>query len=135
MGDKGYPLLPWLRVLLKQFDNVCHIVLETLYNKHSCRGRSVVETHLACWKKFQTLLLKTNLDVLFLYDLMACCCILYNMILNEKDLDIETLMLQLNFENVGNAMHVPITYKFMNKISQQMKLIMNLNHNCKVLSF
>jgi hypothetical protein len=57
------------------------------------------------------------------------------MILNEKDLDIETLMLQLNFENVGNAMHVPITYKFMNKISQQMKLIMNLNHNCKVLSF
>jgi hypothetical protein len=29
------------------------------------------------------------------------------MILNEKDLDIETLMLQLDFENVGNSMHVP----------------------------
>jgi len=36
LGDKGYPLLPWLMVLLKQFGNVCHIVLETLYNKHPC---------------------------------------------------------------------------------------------------
>ncbi len=40
LGDKGYLLLPWLMVLLKQFDNVCHIVLETLHNKHSCQGRN-----------------------------------------------------------------------------------------------
>ncbi len=68
LGNKGYLLLPGLMVLFKQFANVCHIVLETLYKRHPCQGRNVVKTHLAL-KKFQTLLLKTNLDVLFLFDL------------------------------------------------------------------
>jgi hypothetical protein len=106
LGNKGYLLLPWLMVLFKQFANVCHIVLETLYKRHPCQGRNVVKTHLAL-KKVSNTPTKTNLDVLFLFDLMVCCCILYNMILNEKDLDIETLMLQLDFENVGNSMHIP----------------------------
>jgi hypothetical protein len=57
------------------------------------------------------------------------------MVLNEKDLDIETLMLQLDFENVGNSMHIPNHKEIHEQISKQMKLTMNLNHNCKVLSF
>lgn len=44
------------------------------------------------------------------------------MILNEKDLDIETLMLQLDFENVGNSMHIP-NHKEVHE--QNLKLINN----------
>jgi hypothetical protein len=79
--------------------------------------------------------LKTNLDVLFLFDLMVCCCILYNMILNDKDLYIETLMLQLDFENVGTSMHFPNHKEVHEQNFTIMKLTMNLNHNCKVLNF
>jgi hypothetical protein len=41
-GDKGYPLLPWLMVYCKQ-GNVHHTMLEALFNKHLCKGRSIVE--------------------------------------------------------------------------------------------
>lgn len=34
LGDKGYPLLPWVMVRHKQVSNACHIILEVLYNKH-----------------------------------------------------------------------------------------------------
>ncbi len=49
---------------------------------------------------FRELLLKTNLRVLFLPDVVFCCYILYNMIeqiLDGKDLDIETLMVQFEY--------------------------------------
>jgi hypothetical protein len=54
---------------------------------------------------FRELLLKTNLHVLLLLNVLFCCCILYNMIeqiLDGKDLDIETLMVQLDKENSFN---------------------------------
>lgn len=51
LGDKDYPLLPWLMVPHKQFAAAQHIVLETLYNKHHCKGRSVVENSFGILKK------------------------------------------------------------------------------------
>jgi len=107
--DKVYPLLPWLMIPHKQFGNIRHIVLEALYKKHLSQGRSVVENSFGILRmSFRELLLKTNLHVLFLLDVVICCCILYNMIkqvLDEKDLDIETLMVQLNMENFSNFVH------------------------------
>jgi hypothetical protein len=40
-------------------------------------------------KNFKKLFKKTKLHVLFLLDVIVCCCILYNKILNNKDLEIE----------------------------------------------
>jgi hypothetical protein len=57
---------------------------------------------------FWELLLKTNLHVLFLCDVVFCCWILYNMIkqvLDGKDLTIETLMVQLDMDNSFNFVH------------------------------
>ncbi len=45
------------------------------------------------------MLLKTNLHVLFLLDVVVFCCSLYKMILGGKDFDIDTLLTQLELEN------------------------------------
>jgi hypothetical protein len=42
LGDKGYPLLPWLMTLHKE-DGEAHLILELLYNHKHKRGRLVVE--------------------------------------------------------------------------------------------
>jgi hypothetical protein len=34
IANKGYPLLSWLMIPHKQTNNIQHIVLEVLYNKH-----------------------------------------------------------------------------------------------------
>jgi len=48
---------------------------------------------------FRELLLRTSLNILFLLDVVMCCCMLHNLIMNGKDEDIETLMAQLEIEN------------------------------------
>lgn len=42
MGDKSYPLLPWLMALHKQL-KVHHIVFNVLYNRQLSHGKGVVE--------------------------------------------------------------------------------------------
>jgi hypothetical protein len=54
------------------------------------------------WRFFLKLLVKINLHVLFLLDMVICCCILYDMILNNKDLNMDAFMLQLELENCAN---------------------------------
>jgi hypothetical protein len=46
-------------------------------------------------KTFKELLLNNNLHIIFLLDTITCCCMLYNMILNGKDVDMDVLILQL----------------------------------------
>ncbi len=43
--------------------------------------------------------MKTNLHVMFLLDVVVYCCILYDMILDGRDLDINNLIMQLELEN------------------------------------
>ncbi len=43
---------------------------------------------------------KSNLNVLFLLDVIICCGMLYDMILNGKDEEVDELMLQLKVKNV-----------------------------------
>jgi hypothetical protein len=104
--DKVYPLLPWLMIPHKQSNNIRHIILEAWYNKHLSEGKSVMENSFGILRmSFRKLLFKTNLHVLFLPNVILCCCILYNMIeqvLDRKDLDIETLMVELDITNFSN---------------------------------
>ncbi len=54
-------------------------------------------------------MIKSNLHVNFLLDVVIYCCILHNMILNSKDVDIDELTFQLEQleeKNVGEMMVV-----------------------------
>ncbi len=44
--------------------------------------------------------IKSNLNVLFLLDVVVCCHMLHGMILNGNDEDVDELMLQLKLRNV-----------------------------------
>ncbi len=99
LGNKGYPFLPWLMVPHKQV-GVCHTILETLFNQQLSCSRSIVENSFGILKQmFWEILLKTSLDILFLPNVVICCNMLHNFIMNGKDEDIETLMAQLDIEN------------------------------------
>lgn len=80
-------------------------------------------------------MLKTNLHLLFLHDVVIYCCIFYNMILDKKDFDINTLMnFELRLQNFVKFLHQ--TRKGQKDIVIQSKqLAMKLNQNCKVLKF
>ncbi len=65
-------------------------------------GYNVVENDFGIKKKnFKGLLLKTNLHVCFsIRIVMVCCYILYNMILDCKEIDVNNLKLQ-HYEKRG----------------------------------
>jgi hypothetical protein len=91
LGDKGYPLLTWLMVAYK--DDRPLSVLEKLYNKRMRRGRSVVECAFGILKcNWWELLHDSSLSVDIMPDVVAACALLYNMVLTDKDVDIELLM-------------------------------------------
>ncbi len=55
-------------------------------------------------EKFQRITFEIKFThILFLLDVVVCYCILHNMILDGKDLDIQTLMIQLELENKHNV--------------------------------
>ncbi len=92
LGHKGYPLLPWLMVPHKQV-GVCHTIFEMLFNQKLSHSRSIVKNSFGILKQmFWELLLKISLDILFLLNVVMCCYMLHNLIMNGKDEDIETLM-------------------------------------------
>jgi hypothetical protein len=71
----------------------CLMVLQMFFNKQLCQGRSVIENSFGILKKtFRKLLLKTNLHVVFILDVVVCCCILYNMIIDGKDFDMDAFL-------------------------------------------
>jgi len=53
-------------------------------------------------KTFRELILKTNLHVLFILVVVVCCCIIYNMIIDGKDFDMDEFFIYLKLENVVN---------------------------------
>jgi hypothetical protein len=60
-------------------------------------------------------MIKSNLDVHFFPNVVICCCMLHNMILNGKNADIYELMLQLEAENVvENRRHVLVARHVVN---------------------
>jgi hypothetical protein len=72
-----------------------------LYNKQLSHARITIENNFGILKKiFKELLIKSNLNVLFLLDVVICCCMFHNTILSGKDIDIDKLMFQLEVKDI-----------------------------------
>jgi hypothetical protein len=106
-------------VLHKQ-TRIQHSILETLFNKQFSHVIVLVENNFGILKKtFRKLMIKSNLDVQFLSNVIICCYMLHNMILNGKNAKIDELMLQLEVENVvEDRCHVPIAKHVIDKVSE-----------------
>jgi hypothetical protein len=67
----------------------------------SFHARITIKNNFGILKKmFREFFIKSNLNVLFLLDVVICCGMLHDMILNGKDQDVDELMLQLEIKNV-----------------------------------
>jgi hypothetical protein len=98
LGDKGYPLLPWLSTTFKD-DGRPRTYLKTLYQEHQSWGHSVVGNAFGILKQtWRELLFKTNMKVEFIPDLVTCCYVLHNMILGTPTPDIDYLCAMLEEE-------------------------------------
>lgn len=91
LGDGGYPLLPWLMVPHRQHGALS--VADRMFNRKLSRGRSVVENAFGIMKlTFRELEGKTDLDVAIVPDVVMCCAILHNVLLNQSEEAIERLL-------------------------------------------
>jgi hypothetical protein len=106
LGDSGYPLLPWLMVLHKNVRNLS--ALETLFNRKLRKGKSIVENAFGILKQtFRELLVKSELDIVFLPDMITCCAILHNVLLRQshrfsgvRALRVMSLMMMANLQKM-----------------------------------
>jgi hypothetical protein len=99
LGDSGCPLLPWLMVPHKNVRNLS--VLETLFNRKLRKGRCVVENAFGILKQtFRELLMKSDLDVVFLPDVIICCAILHNVLLGQSPEEVEQFLQVLRREGL-----------------------------------
>ena len=97
LGDKGYPLLTWIMVPYK--DDRPLSVLEKLFNKKMRRGRSVVECAFGILKSnWRELLRESDLSVNIMPDVVSAYALLHNLILNDKDVDVNELMQRIAVE-------------------------------------
>lgn len=100
LGDKGYPLLPWL---MTPYREGRHTVLETLYQRKHKRGRSVIEHAFGILKQaFRELQYKSDLHVTLLPDVVTCCCYLHNLLLGQDEEQVQKLMERLRNEGLEN---------------------------------
>ena len=108
LGDLGYPLLPWLMV--PHYSDVRLSVAEALFNKKLRRGRCVVENAFGILKQtFRELLTKSDLDVVFLPDVILCCAILHNMLLGQSHEEVQQLFEVLRTEGLeGEVLNEPV---------------------------
>ena len=76
-------------------------IADTLFNRKLRRGRGVVENAFGILKQtFCELLVKSDLDVVFLPDVITCCAILHNMLLGQSHGDVERLFQILRTEGL-----------------------------------
>jgi hypothetical protein len=100
LGDKGFPLLLWLMVPHKNDRPLS--ILGRLYNRRLRRGRSVVENAFGLLKmNWRVLLTKSNLSVNIMPDVVYACAILNNMILSDRDVDVDA-MIEIMEREMGN---------------------------------
>lgn len=80
VGDAGYPLLPWLIVPHRQ--HALQSAANQLFNRKLSKARVVVENAFGQLKlTFRELLVKTDLDVVFVPEVVTCCALLHNVLL------------------------------------------------------
>ena len=79
LGDGGYPLLPWLLVPHRQRRQLSAV--ERLFNRKLSTRRFVVENTFALLKSsFRELQQRSELNVVFLLDVVTYCAILHNVL-------------------------------------------------------
>lgn len=102
IGDLGYPLLPWLMVPHKSQGQLS--LSERLFNRRLRRGRCVVENTFGILKQsFRELLVKSDLQVTFLPDVILSCAILHNILLAQSHKEVEELLEVLRNEGLDGA--------------------------------
>ena len=76
-------------------------LLETLFNKKLRKRRCVVENAFGILKQtFRELLVKFELDVVFLSDVITCCSILHNISMGQSHNQVEQFMQVLWYEGL-----------------------------------
>jgi hypothetical protein len=75
----------------KHNTTIRYTFLEVLYNKHVSK-KSVVENAFKKLKNILKIVGQNNLHTFFFFPNGVTCCLLYNMILDEKDVDVNALM-------------------------------------------
>ena len=94
LGDSGYPNLPWL-VTPHRGNNLT--MLEALYNRKLRRGRCVVENAFGILKTtWRELLGKSELNVVYMPDVITACAILHNILRKQANEDLEALDAMVN---------------------------------------
>ena len=97
LGDSGFPLLPWLMVPHRRTSTLS--VATQLFNRKLNRGRVVVENMFAFLKHtFRELLLKCDLHVTFIPDVVVACMILHNLLLKQSHTEVDKLFRVLQSE-------------------------------------
>jgi hypothetical protein len=98
LGNKGYPLLSWLIVPIKDDGQPCSLA-ETYFNKRHWRGRSIVENAFGLLKEnWREMGKKSELHVTLIPDMFYCCCTLYNLTICRVMVDVEDLMRRIVLE-------------------------------------
>lgn len=102
IADLGYPLLPWLMVPHREVGHLS--IAESLFNRKLKRGRCVVENAFGILKQsFRELLVKSDLHVTFLPDVIVNCAILHNIMLRQSHEEIEEFLQVLQMEGLQTA--------------------------------
>ena len=100
LGDSRYPVLPWLVVPHRGRGNLS--VAEGLFNKRLSRGRVVIENAFGILKQtFRELLVKSELEVSFMPDVILCCAILHNVLFGQAHEDVDHLLQMLRMEGLA----------------------------------
>lgn len=105
VGDKGYPILPWLITPYREMPGQRRSVQETLFNRKLSRARSVVENSFGILKQtFRELHSASDLHVTLLPDVVVCCCILHNLLLGQSSEEVDRLLEMLQREGMAPAL-------------------------------
>ena len=105
IGDKGFPILPWLITPYRELPRGRRSVQETLFNRKLSRARLVVENAFGILKQsFRELLGASDLHITLLPDVVVCCSILHNLLLGQSSEEVDRLLEMLQRE--GMAPHV-----------------------------
>ncbi len=120
----------------KQIQMCCY-VLKVLYNKWLSHAKVMVENTFGILKEtFKELMIKSNLNVLLLLDVVICYYMLHNMILNDKDFNINELIFWLEKQKMCQKLKKVWWGEILIKGHKVMKVMnLMLNLHCKGVRF